>query len=35
MSAPECRVPAQIAPTVCGPDDKPLIVKEKVNAWVR
>lgn len=28
-------VPTWIAPYVKGPDDKPLVVKRKVNAWVR
>lgn len=28
-------VPTWIAPHVKGPDDKPLIVKQKVHAWVR
>lgn len=29
------RTPTWIAPYVKGPDDKPLIVKKKINAWVR
>lgn len=28
-------VPTWIAPHIKGPDDKPLVVKRKVNAWVR
>lgn len=29
------RVPTWIAPHIKGPEDKPLVVKRKINAWVR
>lgn len=31
----DSHVPTWIAPYVKGPDDKPLVVKERVHAWVR
>lgn len=31
----EEHVPTWIAPYVKGPDDKPLVVKKRINAWVR